>query len=210
MPTDRHRQETTDLGFRLPLNITVTRQLLPKGIAYVFRDFELGELGRLAVESTPTGETQIVSEVAGDAADPMTQRRLELLEPICKKLTSILESVQGQGRPAPLPVRPPRPQGKVPCEEVRCDACGKMVAFLVFVDGATDEGRFEDYARQMYPHYARHNVPAYLIGPALGSGPMERRPANILKVWPQRGPMECLRPEEFNPRIIELSKRHCR
>lgn len=198
------------MGFRLPLNITVTRQLLPKGIAYVFRDFELGELGRLAVESTSTGETQIVSEVAGDAADPMTQRRLELLEPICKKLTSILESVQGQGRPAPLPVRPPRPQGKVPCEEVRCDACGKMVAFLVFVDGATDEGRFEDYARQMYPHYARHNVPAYLIGPALGSGPMERRPANIVKVWPQRGPMECLPPEEFNPRIIELSKRHCR
>ncbi|CAM3739032.1 hypothetical protein [Polaromonas hydrogenivorans] len=210
MPTDRPRQETAGLGFRLPLNITVTRQLLPKGMAYVFRDFELGELGRLAVESTPTGETQIVSEVAGDAADPMTQRRLELLEPICRELTSILESVKGQGRAAPLPVRTPYPRGKVPCEEVRCDACGQMVAFLVFVDGATDEGRFEDYARQMYPHYARNNVPTYLIGPALGSGPMEHRPANILKVWPQRSPMECLQPEEFNPRLIELSQRHCR
>lgn len=76
--------------------------------------------------------------------------------------------------------------------------------------GATDEDQFEGYARQMYPHHARHNMPAYLIGPALGSGPMERRPANIVKVWPQRGPMECLRPEEFNPRLIELSKRHCR
>lgn len=194
----------------MPLNITVTRQLLPKGMAYVFRDFELGELGRLAVESTPTGETQIVSEVAGDAADSMTQRRLEILEPIYRKLTGILESVQGQGRPAPLPIRPARPYGKVQCEEVRCDACGKMVAFLVFVHDATDEGRFEDYARQMYPHYARHHVPTYLIGPALGNGPMEHRPANIVQVWPQRGPMECLRPEEFNPRIIELSKRHCR
>jgi len=57
----------------------------------------------------------------------------------------------------------------------------------------------------MYPH----NVPTYIIGPELGNGPMEQRPANILKVWPQRGTMECLQPEEFNPRIIELAERHC-
>lgn len=209
MPTDQHH-DATDLGFRLPPNITVTRQLLPNGMAYVFRDFELGELGRLAVESTPTGETQIVSEVAGDASDPTTRQRLEVLDPICKELTRILESVQGGGRPAPLPIRHPHPKGQVPCEEVRCEACGTMVAFLVFAPGATDDGRFEDYARQMYPHYARHNVPTYIIGPELGNGPMEHRPANIIKVWPQRGPMECLRPEEFNPRIIELTNRHCR
>lgn len=92
MPTDQHH-DATDLGFRLPPNITVTRQLLPNGMAYVFRDFELGELGRLAVESTPTGETQIVSEVAGDASDPTTRQRLEVLDPICKELTRILESV---------------------------------------------------------------------------------------------------------------------
>ena len=150
---------TSSLGFRLPPNITVTRQLLPNGMAYVFRDFELGELGRLAVESTPTGETQIVSEVAGDASDPMTQQRLEVLDPICKELTHVLESVQGRGRPAPLPIRHPHPQGQVPCEEIRCEACGAMVAFLVFAHGATDDGRFEDYARQMFTHYARHNVP---------------------------------------------------
>ena len=80
----------------------------------------------------------------------------------------------------------------------------------MFAHGATDEGQFEDYARQMYPHYPRHNVPAYLIGPALGNGPMARRPANIVKVGAQRGPMECLPLEEFNPHIIELSKWHCR
>lgn len=42
-----------------------------------------------------------------------------------------------------------------------------MVAFRVFAPGATDDGRFEDYARQMYPHYARHNVPTYLSTVAL-------------------------------------------
>ena len=65
------------------------------------------------------------------------------------------------------------------------------------------------FARLMYPHYARHNVPAYIIGPELGDGPMEHRPANILKVWPQRSAMECLRPDEFNPRIEELATQHC-
>ncbi len=207
----RHdRQGEPDLNFQLPLNVTVTRQLLPNGIAYVFRDFELGELGRLAVEATPAGETRITSEVAGFPSDPMMKRRRDVLEPLCKKLTHILESGQGGGRSTPLPVRKPQPAGQIPCEEVRCEACGRMVAFLVFAEGATDDGRFEDYARMMYPHYARNNVPTYIIGPELGDGPIEYRPANILQVWPHRGPMECLRPAEFNPRLDELISQHCR
>jgi hypothetical protein len=100
--------------------------------------------------------------------------------------------------------------GQVPCEETRCETCGKIVAFLIFADDATDDGLFEDFARLMYPHYARHNVPTYIIGSELGDGPMEHRPANILQVWPQRTPMECLRPDEFNPRIEKLATQHCR
>jgi hypothetical protein len=183
---------------------------LPNGIAYVFRDFELGELGRLAVEATPAGESRITSEVAGFPSDPMMQRRREVLEPLCKELTRILEASRGSGRATPLPVREPQPAGQVPCEEVRCEVCGRMVAFLVFADRATDDGRFEDYARMMYLHYTWHNVPTYIIGPELGDGPMAYRPANILQVWPQRGLMECLRPDEFNPRLNDLISQHCR
>ena len=210
MPKRQTRQGPPGLGFTLPPNITVTRQHFPNGMSYVFRDNQLGELGRLVVESTATGETRMTSEVAGFPADPMTQRRLEVLDPICKQLMGILESIRGNGRDTPLPVRHPQPVGQVACEEVRCDTCGKMVAFLVFAEAATDDGAFEDYARLMYSHYARNNVPTYIIGPALGGGPMARRPANILKVWPQRGPMECLRPDEFNPRVIDLAAQHCR
>lgn len=197
------------LDFQLPPNITVTRQFLPNGLAYVFRDFELGEIGRLAVEGAPTGETHITSEVAGFPSDPMMQRRLEILEPLCKDLTRKLESVFGRGDATALPVRKPQPAGQVPCEETRCETCGKIVAFLIFADEAVDDGLFEDYARLMYPHYARHNVPTYIIGPQLGDGPRERRPANVLNVWPQRSAMECLRPDEFNPRIEKLVTQHC-
>lgn len=208
--TTHSRQAAPGLNFRLPPNISVTRQLLPNGIAYVFRDVELGELGRLAVEAAPAGETRITSEVSGFPGDPMMPRRREALEPLCKELTRILELNSGPGRATPLPARKPQPAGQIPCEEVRCEACGQMVAFLVFADGATDDGRFEDYARMMYPHYTRNNVPTYIIGPELGDGPMEYRPANILQVWPQRAPMECLRPDEFNPRLADLISQHCR
>jgi hypothetical protein len=207
--TRSYHQDTQGLDFRLPPNITVTHQYLPNGIAYVFRDFELGELGRLALESTSDGETLIVSEAAGDANDPMTQRRIEVLDPICKELTRILESIRGKGRAAPLPVREPQPAGQVLCEEIRCETCDSMVAFLVFADDATDDGLFEDCARRMYTHYAYHNVPTYIIGPELGGGPIAQRPANILMVWPQRRPIECLRPDEFKPRITKLATQHC-
>ena len=209
MTTRHHRQDTPGLGFQLPPNVTLTRQFLPNGLAYVFRDVDLGELGRLAVEGTPTGETRITSEVAGFPFDPMMQRRLAVFEPLCKELTRKLESVRGEGRATALPVRKPQPMGQVPCEETRCETCGKIVAFLIFADDATDAGLFEDFARLMYPHYARHNVPTYIIGPERGDGPMAHRPANILKVWPQRSAMECLRPDEFNPRIEELVTQHC-
>ena len=198
------------MDFQLPPNITVARQFLPTGFAYVFRDFELGELGRLAVESTPTGETRLTSEVAGFPSDPMMQRRREVFEPLCENLARKLEAIRGPGRDAPLPVRVPQPMGQIPCEETRCEACGKIVAFLIFAEAATNEGMFEDVARLMVPHYVRHNVPTYIIGPELGGGPIEHRPANILKVWPQRGAVECLRPSEFNPRIEALVAEHCR
>ena len=85
MTTRYYRQDTPDLDCRLPPSITVTCQRLPNGIAYVFRDFELGELGKLAVEGTPAGETCIVSEVAGNPSDPMTRRRLAMLGPLRKE-----------------------------------------------------------------------------------------------------------------------------
>ena len=91
----------------------MTRQLLPNGIAHVFRDVELGELGRLTVETTPAGETRITTEVAGFVSDQMMQRRRDVLEPLCNELTRILESNSGPGRATPLPDRKPQPAGKI-------------------------------------------------------------------------------------------------
>ena len=80
---------------------------------------------------------------------------------------------------------------------------------LIFAPVATDPGRFEDYARKMYPQYARLNVPTWIIGPALGAGPLLERPADVLKVWPAREPIERLRPAQLNARVDQLATGHC-
>ena len=53
------------------------------------------------------------------------------------------------------------------------------------------------------------NLPTWVIGPPMGDGPLEERKSDILKVWPEREPIERLSPEEFNPRIEKLMAKHC-
>jgi hypothetical protein len=62
----------------------------------------------------------------------------------------------------------------------------------------------------MYPEYARLDVPTWIIGPALGDGPMIDRPADILKIWLARAPIERQRPAEFNSMLDRLVTWHCR
>ena len=73
---------------------------------------------------------------------------------------------------------------------IPCEHCGTVVAMLIFAPNATDAGHLEDYARKMYPHYNHLNVPTWIIGPALGEGPLKDRPADVLKVWPAREPIQ--------------------
>ena len=84
-----------------------------------------------------------------------------------------------------------------------------MVAMLIFAPGATDAGGFEDYARKMYPEYTRLNLQTWIIGPALGGGPLMDRPADILIIWPTRAPIERQRPTEFNSMLDRLVSGHC-
>jgi hypothetical protein len=94
---------------------------------------------------------------------------------------------------------------------IPCGRCDAGVALLIFAPGATDPGCFGDYARRMYKQVVQMDVPTYVIGPgpALGDGPMMARPADILKIWPEREAMQRLRPDEFNPLLDQLAQTHC-
>ena len=47
-------------------------------------------------------------------------------------------------------------------------------------------------------------MPTWIIGPALGEGPLIDRPADVLKVWPTREPIQRLPPAQFNPLFDQL------
>jgi hypothetical protein len=80
---------------------------------------------------------------------------------------------------------------------------------LIFAEQATDQGGLEDAARLMYPKMMELQVPTWVIGAQTGSDPLPERPAPILRVWPERGPVRLLRPAEFNPLIERLAQTHC-
>jgi hypothetical protein len=198
-------------GFRLPPDITFDKQVLQNGMAYMFRHQMLGELGRLVLQEAIDGQTCIECEVVGDPADPMTAKRAAIMQPLGLELSRILGAPAGAPNidPAKLPPRSPEPKEVIESQVIPCDRCGKVVAMLIFAPAAIDSGRFEDCARKMYTQYAALNVPTWIIGPALGSGPLMDRPADMLKVWPKRESMQRLRPAEFNPMIEKFATRHC-
>lgn len=186
------------------------RAPLPDGIAYVFHHAELGELGRLCVTGTASGETCVVTEIAGDERETLFAQRRAMLEPLSHDIVAALESVGGPSNtpPPPLSARPTVSAGSIPVEEVRCNRCGALVALLVFTEGATDRDRFEDVARLMYPHFAVTTAQTFIIGPEQGSTPAIFRAA-IMKVWPQREPITTFTPDQFRSRNTPLLTGHC-
>ena len=59
----------------------------------------------------------------------------------------------------------------------------------------------EDYARLMFPQVREMDIPTWVIGEPVGDDPLSERPADILKIWPERELVQRLRPDEFNPVI---------
>ncbi len=71
--------------------------------------------------------------------------------------------------------------------------------------------RIESLTSLEEAHKARRrlDLPTWIIGPALGDGPLIDRPADILKIWPARAPIERQRPAEFNSMLDRLVTGHC-
>ena len=204
-----HTQE----GFHLPPDVSFRKERLSYGWAYVFRHTQLGNLGRIVLQGRPDGRTHLICEVAGDPADPMTEKRATIFKPLGLELARQFDRVTGgTGNETWVdpPPRPPEPQERITSKLTQCEACGDSVALLIFAEQATDPGSLEDYARLMYPKIAELDVPTWVIGPMIGDGPPPERPADTLKVWPERELVRRLRPDEFNPILEQLAMNHCR
>jgi hypothetical protein len=215
---DGNRQYTykgKDLGplrVKLPPEISFTKQRLDDSWAYVFRHQSLGDTGRVLLQQRIDGNTQVSTAVMGDLSGPMTVQRAAIFKPLALDIAERMLAATGPVAEAgaiPSPPRPTDPQYVIESEHIPCERCGALVAMIIFAPEATDAGRFEDYARLMYVQYERLNMPTWIIGPALEGGPPMHRPADILKVWPERAPFERLRPDQFNPMLEQLAAGHC-
>jgi len=76
-----------NLMIKLPPEITFKKERLFYGWAYVFRHTQLGELGRIILQGRDDGRTHITCEVVGAPADPQTQIRAELFEPLGREIS---------------------------------------------------------------------------------------------------------------------------
>ena len=143
----------------------------------------------------------------------MTTQRTAIFKPLGLELTRQMEAAMGRtpddAGSVDLPPRPPEPKEVIESKLIPCERCGIVVAMLVFAPNATDPGHFEDYARKMYPHCNHLNVPTWIIGPALGEGPLIDRPADVLKVWLAREPIQRLPPAQFNSLLDQFVTRRC-
>ena len=199
-------------GFRLPPGVSSSKEPLSDGTAYVFRHEELGLLGRLILQDIAGANCHISLELSGDPDDPMTEKRAAIFKPLGMELASRLEKQLGSASTADnlTPPSPPPPSDElVESKMMQCEHCDAGVALLIFADQATDHGGLEDYARKMYPQVQQANLPTWVIGPSTGEEPLSERPADILKIWPQREPVQRLRPDEFNSIVDQLARTHC-
>ena len=185
------------------------KETIPGGWAYTFHHQTLGLLGRLLLAAHGPTLTQIEAEVAGHPADPQTAERQAILQPLIEELARLLAAPGTPGvDPAPTPPAMPglpSPPQRIASKQIPCGRCGRPLALLIFAD----DGTLADHARLMYPHIREQGLPTYIIGPPEGAGPLERRPAAVQQVYPERGPVQRLSMHDFDQVVATLEAAHC-
>jgi hypothetical protein len=215
MPSTRTRPSMPPTDVKLPPDVTSTRATLSNGaIAYSFRHARLGLLGRLVI-SALGDQTQVTSELSGDADDPMIAARLAIFRPISEALTAILDHCGGgdpatyaaRGTDTPAP-QPPGPDANhlVQSKLVQCDRCDAFVAHIVFADEAT--GTMEDHARLMYGRIRELGLPTWVLGPIHERGRRAGQ-AELLAVYPAREPTRWVTEAEFDAMMDAITGVHC-
>lgn len=199
---------------KLPPGVSTYRTMLPDGTwAYVYDHEKLGNLGRLLL--LPRGEsgTQFCCEVAGEADDPMTEKRKQILKPITDEFMALLEDIYGSSNEEPKLYEPKKgiPQ-QVKSEICPCEVCGEATSMMVFAEDANTAGELEDYARLMYSKVKEVNVPTWVVGEVQDvviNGQMAGE-ALVLKMWPEREEAKIIPSTTLNPMIQKLADDHCK
>jgi len=142
---------------------------------------------------------------------------MNLFLPLSQQITQALEAALPGARKAVLtttnaatasvPASPETSQEQIASKVIPCPRTGNPAAMLIFADQARNEAELEDCARKMYSHYKQLNVHTWMLGTP------QRLPDNDIscatfKVWPEREPIQELRPDEFDQQVDQLLEQH--
>ncbi|MEC4678338.1 MAG: hypothetical protein VST69_06245 [Nitrospirota bacterium] len=201
--------------FKLPEGIVLQRgDLADGGYAYTVTDKNLGQLGRILLQGMGDGKTHLSVEIFGDEHDPMIAKRKEILEPIGKKIMSLLrEKVSEEmGDNTEFVTIPSVSSEKMETVQLKmdvCEQCAMPSSLLIFAPEAKTATSFENYAAKLRQKYTSDKVPTWIIGAVAKEGPPEGPSCYVLKVWPEKGEIEAMKPNEINPLISVLGRTHC-
>jgi hypothetical protein len=139
--------------------------------------------------------------VSGHPADPQTEERKRLFNPIAEAIAAALDHLPPVTDPAPLQPTPAGEEATIPSRLFECPRCGAPVGLLLFAR----ERSLEDVARLMFPKLCELGVPAWVVGNEGVGGA-----ADLLTVYPRREPVRRMRLPEFDRMIDALVEAHCR
>ncbi len=199
------------MNIPMPPGVSFRKEVLQGNYAYIFRHFELGDLGRIVIQGLPNGHCYLSCEVSGDPDDPMTAVRKKIFKPLSEQVANTMESLLGNGSlGGAIPPSSPRSTTEiVESKLISCERCGRSAALLIFADDAKTPGDFEDYARKMFHKYKELDVPTWIIGPPVGELAESRTPTQVMKVWPSRDDIVTTTADEFNAELDALLDKHC-
>lgn len=145
-------------------------------------------------ERNPTPSGQMLNWVCRDNADylDLSQHRLEL-NPVAQPDT---------------PKHSP-PEDLFESSLIPCEHCGEWAAQLIYADDSTDENVLEVCAQTMARQYSEINVPTWIIGEPLGTPGFDTK-TRVLKVWPNREPIQLTTANELDEELDELLAHHCK
>jgi hypothetical protein len=186
--------------FALPPEVTAAREQRGSATVYTFTHTSLGQLGRVIVQQVAPGQTQFSAEVSGHPADPQTEERKLLFNPIAEAIAAALDHLPPVADPAPLQPTPAGEEATIPSRLFECPRCGAPVGLLLFAR----QRSLEDVARLMHPRLRELGVPAWVVGNEGAGGA-----ADLLTVYPTREPVRRMRLPEFDRIIDALMEAHC-
>lgn len=189
----------------------------PKGSVTAFRS-ELGQEDLIElknnlplIQNAKTTDTQYRETVAMFERNPNPSG--QMLNWVCRDNADYLDL--SQHRLELNPVGQPDTPKNSPPEEIfessliPCEDCGEWAAQLIFADDSADENVLEVCSQHMARQYREINVPTWIIGEPLGPPGFDTK-TRVLKVWPNREPVQLKTANEFDEELEELLARHCK